>query len=56
MDLDDDDDITKYLKYDGTYNLAVCIGCGHGLPLEWIRKHFKDVHKLAVHSLVIISN
>jgi hypothetical protein len=45
----DEDFLTVHLKYDGNYNLAVCSDCGHGLPSEWISKHFKDIHKLAVH-------
>jgi hypothetical protein len=52
VDLDDENEIIKQLKYDGEYNLAVCVDCGHGLPLEWIGKHFKDIHKLAVHSII----
>jgi hypothetical protein len=54
--MDDEDELAKYLKYDGGYDLAVCIDCGHGLPLEWIAKHFKDVHKLAVNPMIAISN
>jgi hypothetical protein len=53
---DDEDQLAKFLKYDGMYNLAVCIECGYGLPLEWIGKHFKDIHSLAVPSGITLSN
>ena len=46
MDLDDA--LVEYLRYDGEYNLAVCIKCEYGLPREWIASHFKKIHKLAV--------
>ena len=36
VDLDKDDAYTEYLRYDGTYKLAVCVDCGYALPLEWI--------------------
>jgi hypothetical protein len=56
VDLDDEDELIKSLKFDGAYNLAICIDCGYGLPLEWIETHFKDIHKLTVYSMVGISN
>jgi hypothetical protein len=54
VDVDTEDELVKSLKYDGFYNLAVCVSCRHGLPLEWITKHFKDVHKLSVPHKIII--
>jgi hypothetical protein len=56
VDLDEENDLVKYLKYDSAYNLAVCIDCGYGLPLEWIAKHFKDVHKVKVMFPLAVSN
>ena len=48
VDIDEEDLIVQYLRYDGEYNLAVCIKCEYGLPREWIASHFKKVHKLSV--------
>jgi hypothetical protein len=52
----DEDPLREFLKYDGIYDLAVCLDCGHGLPLEWIVKHFKDVHKIIVRPHIICPN
>jgi len=46
--VDLEDALVEYLRYDGNHNLAVCIQCGYALPLEWIAKHFKDIHMLSV--------
>ena len=46
VDLDDEDALVRDLQYDSLYDLAVCISCGYALPLEWIAKHFKEIHKL----------
>jgi hypothetical protein len=54
--VDDEDQFVKFLRHDGIYNVAVCIECGHGLPLEWIGKHFKDIHSLVVPSVITFSN
>jgi hypothetical protein len=43
-----EDVLVENLRYDGDYNLAVCIECEYALPLEWIKKHFKDGHKVKV--------
>ena len=48
--LDEGDDLVQYLRYDGSYNLAVCVKCEYGLPMEWIEKHFKDHHGIKVTS------
>jgi hypothetical protein len=48
VDVDEEDSLVQYLRYDGEYNLAVCIECEYALPLEWIAPHFKKVHKLSV--------
>jgi hypothetical protein len=45
---DDGNDLVQYLRYDGSYNLAVCVKCEYSLPMEWIEKHFKDHHKIKV--------
>ena len=49
LDVDEDDLLVEYLRYDGDYNLAVCIKCNYALPSEWIRNHFKDSHKVKVY-------
>ena len=46
--INDEDPLINTLRYDGTYQLAVCVGCEYALPLEWIMTHFKDTHKLTV--------
>jgi hypothetical protein len=46
--VDEEDLLVQSLKYDGEYNLAVCIKCEYGLPREWIVSHFKSIHKLSV--------
>jgi hypothetical protein len=49
VDVDEEDLLVQYLRYDGEYNLAVCIQCKYALPSEWIAPHFKGtVHKLSV--------
>jgi len=48
VDIDEEDLIVESLKYDGEYNLAVCIKCEYALPREWIAPHFKKIHKLSV--------
>jgi len=48
VDIDKEDLLVQYVKYDGEYNLAVCTKCEYGLPQEWIEPHFKNVHKLSV--------
>ena len=48
VDVDEEDLLVQCLRYDGEYNLAVCIKCEYGLPQEWIAPHFKNVHKLSV--------
>jgi len=48
VDVDEEDLLVQYLRYDGEYNLAVCIKCEHALPQEWIAPHFKNSHKLSV--------
>jgi len=40
-----EDVFVEYLRYDGEYNLAVCMDCKYALPREWIHKHFRDCHK-----------
>ena len=48
VDVDEEDLLAQSLRYDGAYNLAVCIKCEYGLPQEWIAPHFKNIHKLSV--------
>jgi hypothetical protein len=48
VDVDEEDLLVQYLRYDGNYNIAVCIKCEYGLPQEWIAPHFKNIHKLSV--------
>jgi len=48
VDVDEEDLLVQYLRYDGNYDLAVCIKCEYALPLEWIAPHFKTIHKLSV--------
>ena len=48
VDVDEEDLLVQYLRYDGEYNLAICIKCEHALPQEWIAPHFKNSHKLSV--------
>ena len=48
VEVDEEDLLVQYLRYDGNYDLAVCIECEYGLPLEWIAPHFKNIHKLSV--------
>jgi len=48
VDVDEEDLLVQYLRYDSDYNLAVCIQCEHALPREWIAPHFKNSHKLSV--------
>jgi hypothetical protein len=48
VDIDEEDLLVQYLRYDGEYNLAVCIKCEYALPMEWIAPHFKKTHKLSV--------
>jgi len=48
VDVNEEDLIVQYLRYDGEYNLAVCTKCEYGLPHEWIAPHFKSIHKLSV--------
>jgi hypothetical protein len=49
VDIDEEDLLVQYLRYDGEYNLAICIKCEYALPSEWIAPHFKGtVHKLSV--------
>jgi hypothetical protein len=49
VDVDEEDLLVQYLRYDGEYNLAVCIECKYALPLEWIHNHFKKSHKIKVY-------
>jgi len=49
VDIDEEDLLVQYLKYDGEYNLAICIECRYALPLEWIHNHFKKSHKVKVY-------
>ena len=49
VEVDELDLLGQYLRYDGEYNLAICVECKYGLPLEWIHKHFKKVHKVKVY-------
>jgi hypothetical protein len=49
VDVDEEDLLVEYLRYDGNYNLAVCIECNYALPSEWIHNHFKDSHKVKVY-------
>jgi hypothetical protein len=49
VEVDEEDVLVKHLQYDGDCSLAVCIECKYALPLEWIKKHFKDNHKVKVH-------
>jgi hypothetical protein len=46
--INNEDPLIDILRYDSTYQLAICVGCEFALPLEWITKHFKDTHKLMV--------
>ena len=39
VDVDEEDLLVQYLRYDGDYNLAVCIECEYALPQEWIAPH-----------------
>ena len=49
MEVDEEDTLVKCLRFDGEYNLAVCIECEYALPSEWIAPHFKGtIHKLLV--------
>jgi len=48
VDIDEEDLLVQHLRYDGEYNLAICIKCEYGLPKEWIAPHFKNIHKLSV--------
>jgi hypothetical protein len=48
VDVDEEDLLVQYLRYDGNYNLAVCIECKYALPFEWIHGHFKKSHKVKV--------
>jgi hypothetical protein len=48
VQVNEEDILVKSLRYDGEYNLAVCIDCEYALPLEWIKKHFVDRHKVKV--------
>jgi len=41
VDVDEEDLLVQYLRYDGDYNLAVCIECEYALPLEWICTTFQ---------------
>ena len=49
VDVDEEDLLVEYLRYDGDHNLTVCIGCKYALPLEWIHNHFKKSHKVRVY-------
>jgi len=51
VDVDELDLLGQYLRYDGQYNLAICVECKYGLPLEWIHNHFKKVHKVKVYAM-----
>ena len=53
MDVDEEDVLVKCLRFDGDYNLAVCIECEYALPLEWIQKHFNDKHKVKVYKSIV---
>ena len=48
VDIDEEDLLVQYLRYDGEYNSAICIECEYALPREWIAPHFKRIHKLLV--------
>jgi len=48
VSVDKEDELMNSLRYDGTYNLAVCVKCEFALPMEWVRKHFNDHHKITV--------
>lgn len=48
VSIDKENDLMEYLRYDGIHQLAVCVKCEFALPMEWVRKHFKDHHKIAV--------
>ena len=48
VQLDPENVLVEYLHYDGTYQVAVCDKCKHALPKEWIKGHFKDIHKILV--------
>ena len=52
VDFDEEDTLVRYLRYDGDYNLAVCIECEYALPLEWIHKHFNDKHNVKVYKSI----
>jgi hypothetical protein len=52
VDIDEEDLLVEFLRYDGEYNLAVCTKCEYGLPKEWIAPHFKSIHKLSVNSRI----
>jgi len=52
VNVDDEDLLVQSLRYDGDYNLAVCIECKYALPLEWIRKHFNDKHNVKVYKFI----
>ena len=53
MDIDEDDLLVQHLRYDGDYNLAVCMECEYALPLEWIRGHFNVRHKVKVYKSIV---
>ena len=53
--VDEEDVLVHHLRYDGNYNLAVCIECQHALPMEWIKTHFKDSHKIKVSNQFLYS-
>jgi len=48
VDVNELDLLGQYLRYDGEYNLAICVECKYALPLEWIHNHFKKSHKVKV--------
>jgi hypothetical protein len=50
VDVDEQDLLGQYLRYDGDHNLAVCVECKYALPLEWIHNHFKKNHKVKVYN------
>lgn len=53
VNVDEEDSLVQSLRYDGEYNLAVCIECKYALPLEWIRKHFSDKHNVKVYESIV---
>ena len=53
VDVEEEDLLIQYLRYDGDYNLAICIECEYALPLEWIRKHFQDKHNIKVYKRIV---